>query len=102
MLINILYPLCSFGAIFGTIYGFSYGVISAKNDISRTFPKLNKNNCELIGLTFALNSNKIIFHTCVGFFYGLMFPIYPLYKIYINKKIEKHNQNDIFIINKIK
>ena len=102
MIINIIYPLCSLGAVLGTIYGFSYGITIAKNDIKRTFPKLNKNDHKLIGLTFAMNSNKIIFHTGVGFFYGSMIPIYPLYKLYINKKIEKHNQNDIFIINKTK
>lgn len=99
MLINILYPLCSFGAIFGTIYGFSYGITSAKNDIIRTFPKLNKNDHKLIGLIFMMNSNKIIFLTGVGFFYGVLWPTYPLfklyklYKLYESKKIEKHNQN---------
>ena len=68
MIINIIYPLCSLGGIFGTLYGFSYGITSARNDIKKTFPRLNKNDNRIIGCTFVLRPNQIIVYAGIGFF----------------------------------
>ena len=84
-MINIIYPFCSLGGMLGTIYGFSYGISKVKNDIIKAFTKINKNDHRVIASTFIIRPKDIIFYTSIGFFYGVLWPTYPLYKFYIKK-----------------
>jgi len=78
---NIVYPICAIGGIMGSLYGFSYSFGKSKNEIATTFPRLN-NNYLVYYYTFALKSKDVIFYTGVGLFYGILFPLYPTYKLY--------------------